>query len=158
MSLEGYQVPITTNLRYALNNLRQESEDRIFWVDALCINQSKPAERGRQVSQMRYVYELASTVVVFAGGTIEGYDVAMDYIETIGGGSKLHYDPQIEPHANCHGLNAGSQVLCDHLTQMLSSPWFCRTWTIQEFALAKHLNIRVWCTCSGRKATACLQG
>jgi hypothetical protein len=31
---------------------------------------------------------------------IEGYDVAMDYIETIGGDSKLHYDPQIEPHAD----------------------------------------------------------
>jgi hypothetical protein len=100
MSREGHQVPITTNLRCALNNLRHECEDRIFWVDALCIDQSNPAERGRQVSQMRYVYELASTVVVFAGGMIEGYDVAMDYIETIGGDSKLHYDPQIEPHAD----------------------------------------------------------
>lgn len=42
---------VTTNLESALRRLRrQDGEQRILWVDALCINQDDIAERNQQVS------------------------------------------------------------------------------------------------------------
>lgn len=37
--VEGKIVPVTGHLRHALQCLRHENDDRLLWVDALCINQ-----------------------------------------------------------------------------------------------------------------------
>lgn len=37
------QVEVTENLYFALKNLRQTAQDRILWIDALCIDQTHHA-------------------------------------------------------------------------------------------------------------------
>lgn len=51
---------ITPNLSEALRNLRYEFQDRILWIDAICIDQGNHTERGHQVRQMPAIYENAS--------------------------------------------------------------------------------------------------
>lgn len=69
--LDGYGVKITKNLEVALRYLRREDEERVLWIDAVCINQGKEEdaieERNQQIQQMRLVYEKAATVVAWLG-------------------------------------------------------------------------------------------
>jgi hypothetical protein len=58
---------VTTNLETALRHLRSEDSDRTLWVDAVCVNQGSPAERGKQVSIMGHIYSTAQQVVVWPG-------------------------------------------------------------------------------------------
>ncbi|KAH7153758.1 hypothetical protein DER46DRAFT_577590 [Fusarium sp. MPI-SDFR-AT-0072] len=43
---------VTKNLHSALLHLRDPERERMLWVDALCINQDDPKERGEQVAKM----------------------------------------------------------------------------------------------------------
>lgn len=43
ISLDGCPVTVTENLYQALECLRQPNEDRLLWVDAICIDQSHDA-------------------------------------------------------------------------------------------------------------------
>lgn len=44
---------VTRNLYIALSHLRHENKSRIFWIDAICINQEDTSERNDQVSKWR---------------------------------------------------------------------------------------------------------
>lgn len=58
---------VTSNLLEALRYLGFADQDRILWVDAVCIDQDNAAEKGHQVGQMRLVYQMADTVLVWLG-------------------------------------------------------------------------------------------
>ncbi|KAK3331228.1 heterokaryon incompatibility protein-domain-containing protein [Apodospora peruviana] len=49
---------IARNLQRALKYIRpeQDEEPLVIWIDALCINQDDPEERGHQVQLMRKIY------------------------------------------------------------------------------------------------------
>ncbi|KAM0512786.1 hypothetical protein ACHAPE_008539 [Trichoderma viride] len=69
--VNGNKVKVTTNLEIALKHLRKQDEETIFWIDALCIDQSNIAERSSQVAQMREIYSKASEVIIFLGNGLE---------------------------------------------------------------------------------------
>ncbi|KAG4436586.1 hypothetical protein IFR05_007940 [Cadophora sp. M221] len=54
--LNGSEFPVTTYLYDALKRLRRIHEARIFWIDAICVNQQDLAERSSQVSLMVKIY------------------------------------------------------------------------------------------------------
>lgn len=54
--LSSKALPITSNLRSALNHLRYEDRPLIIWIDAVCINQGNDLERVEQVQLMRRLY------------------------------------------------------------------------------------------------------
>jgi Heterokaryon incompatibility protein (HET) len=58
---------VTINLYNALKHHRL-SELRLFWVDAICINQDDKLERSHQVGYMREIYKSAMNVTVWLGG------------------------------------------------------------------------------------------
>ena len=58
---------ITDNLASALRRLRFTDKSRTLGVDAVCINQSNNAEKGRQVAQMASIYKNAASVVAWLG-------------------------------------------------------------------------------------------
>lgn len=64
---DGQPFPVTQNLESALRQLRLPNEDRVLWVDALCINQADLSERAYQVDHMREVYRMAARVVIWLG-------------------------------------------------------------------------------------------
>jgi hypothetical protein len=47
-----YKLPIIPNLEAALRQLRDPQEDRVFWIDAICINQEDDKEKSQQVPMM----------------------------------------------------------------------------------------------------------
>lgn len=56
ITLNNEQYFITPNLELAMRYLRRSSEERILWVDALCINQNDLVERSQQVLLMKDIY------------------------------------------------------------------------------------------------------
>jgi len=63
IKLNGKRLAITENLYIALRNIRIEDEDRILWVDAICIDQKNERERGHQVQQMGDIFSRAEQVI-----------------------------------------------------------------------------------------------
>ncbi|KAH7327522.1 heterokaryon incompatibility protein-domain-containing protein [Rhexocercosporidium sp. MPI-PUGE-AT-0058] len=67
IELNGTRVEVRKNLALALVHLRHTSEERVLWIDAICINQSDLEERNRQVELMSYIYARAKRVLVWLG-------------------------------------------------------------------------------------------
>lgn len=57
-------LPVTRSLKIALQHLRYPDQERIMWIDAICIDQSNNIEKGPQVAMMGQLFECASHVVV----------------------------------------------------------------------------------------------
>jgi hypothetical protein len=74
ISVDGVQVPVTKNLADALKNIRDDHEDIVLWVDAICINQQDDAEKGKQVSRMRHIYGSSFRTIVFLGASDDEHD------------------------------------------------------------------------------------
>ncbi|KXJ88510.1 heterokaryon incompatibility protein-domain-containing protein [Microdochium bolleyi] len=60
----GHIIRVTQNLEQALRHLRSTSLDRVFFIDALCIDQSNIPERGEQVALMGEIYQRATRLGV----------------------------------------------------------------------------------------------
>lgn len=58
---------VTPNLSAALDRLRLDTETRMLWVDALCINQVDNTERSQQVAQMGKIYSDARETIAWLG-------------------------------------------------------------------------------------------
>jgi hypothetical protein len=65
--VNGQQIKITRNLWLALSHLMRNSEPRVLWIDALCIDQNNDEERSQQVSLMAQIYSDANLVISWLG-------------------------------------------------------------------------------------------
>ncbi|EPE32054.1 heterokaryon incompatibility protein [Glarea lozoyensis ATCC 20868] len=77
ISLDGIQVPVTENLADALKNIRDDHNNIVLWVDAICINQQDDAEKSKQVSRMRYIYGSSFSTIVFLGASDDKHDESL---------------------------------------------------------------------------------
>lgn len=78
---------IYPNLYQILRHLRYEKEDRVMWVDAICIDQNRShralVERTHQVGQMRLVYENADGVVAWLGKVDRDSNTLMEFAQQL---------------------------------------------------------------------------
>lgn len=127
----GKQVNIRPNLHYALRQLRRESQSRILWADAICINQSCTPERNQQVSKMILIYRSAQRVLVWLGPdengqAAEAFGAILDLDQ-----KKLSAKP---------GPPLSTEIEHEQSRQwrslkwLLSLRWFSRIWVVQEVA------------------------
>jgi len=128
INLNGEPFPVRKNLWDFLSQARSNCLEEYLWIDALCIDQSVNAERSHQVSIMGRIYSSASRVIVwlglYSGLAAEGLmfiDVAYlsNYLTS---GALWDYEDQLE--------------------KLFNIPYWTRTWIVQEYVLAK--SIEVW--------------
>ncbi len=141
---------VTQNLAEALRYLRKEKEDRVLWVDAICINQNDLAERGVQVGRMGEIYRNATQVDVWLGPEGDGSEVAVDLVRSIivdlvraGPEERAQWGEQ------AHTVLPGSETArlfgdlyelypkIEALKRVCRRTWFTRLWIYQEFHLSK---------------------
>lgn len=65
--LQSTRYTIGQNLYAFLRRVRRDSHDRLYWIDALSINQNDNDERSHQVRLMRDIYSSAARVIVWLG-------------------------------------------------------------------------------------------
>ncbi|KAJ8106890.1 hypothetical protein OPT61_g9243 [Boeremia exigua] len=148
-------IPVTENLYDALKGLRQTGQDRLIWVDALCINQADGNEKGAQVRKMNFVYTKATRVIVWLGPDEDdqangafGMLCSLADVE----GDHPHYETRSQDYAPhvpepCVEIKKEDFELWRKVMAFFCSTWFTRLWVLQEIALAEDA-IFVWGDCS----------
>ncbi|KAI1866776.1 hypothetical protein JX265_001149 [Neoarthrinium moseri] len=104
-----------------------------LWVDAICINQRDPLERGHQVDMMRDIFLAADFVLSWLGLEEHGSERAIEALIDVAEG---------------RGDNICDEALQSILTLCRRS-YFERMWIVQEFILARSLFVlcghRIFC-------------
>jgi hypothetical protein len=106
------------------------SSRRLFWIDAICIDQSSNPERSHQVAMMRQIYAHAALVVVWLGSVADSSDLAVEYIVNGAQGILL-------PSAPGNDDIQIKKNLISAVRKLLERPYCSRMWTIQELMVAK---------------------
>jgi hypothetical protein len=132
---------VTANLHEALRHIRRDDQARIFWIDAICINQNDVHERSWQVAMMRQVYSSATGVVVWLGQSNPEVQRSIDDLEIIAKRYSEHMavDPQATTSQLHHPLFEGGTYHLD--SQLFQYDWFHRTWVLQEVFNAKFVSV-----------------
>jgi hypothetical protein len=118
---------VTTNLDSALRYLRKEDEERIMWIDAICINQIDSTEKNHQVRRMRAIYCSAARVLAWLGeeGTAR---IALEWIEEIY--SANDDEATFLGFINNYHADKTKWLACDELFRQ--RPFWERLWVVQE--------------------------
>lgn len=141
--LEGSAFLVTHNLWLLLHDIRYLNEDRILWVDAICIDQGNHGERGHQVQQMNQIYHNAQRVILWLGPLTKPISILMDSLadvqQQIYGLNWTPDDPRWRIiKERIHGFSGMHEnTLRRALMDLLKRPWFRRVWIIQEVANAR---------------------
>ena len=145
MLCNGKVLTIAKSLHTALKRFRQcRLEDRLeyIWADAICINQSNKLELSLQVSQMRNIYSVAQKARIDLGECPGDWFEGFNLIHTLQFAAESDIrssDPTVGRQRlfDKFGIPAPSHPAWNKYMELFASPWFTRTWIIQEVALAK---------------------
>jgi type II secretory pathway predicted ATPase ExeA len=64
---EKDELNVTENVRGLLDHIRDPNEDRVIWIDSICIDQQNFEERSQQVRLVRQIYSSAKSVNIWLG-------------------------------------------------------------------------------------------
>ncbi|KAI3400801.1 hypothetical protein diail_2010 [Diaporthe ilicicola] len=108
---------------------------RLFWIDAICIDQNNVNERNHQVGLMKQIYSMASNVYIWLGPESENSRLAMDFLANEG---TKPLKRQVDDYRPIWDMPEGKAIrdLCER-------PYWSRMWIIQEIIHANRLT--VWC-------------
>jgi hypothetical protein len=125
----GKELSVTRNLFKFLEChrdtfLRNRSTEPLFWIDAICIDQSNIGERSRQVEYMAEVYKKAQNVLIWLGEENEDTSIAF---ETARKWNKDYQFTEQERQACSKTFEGG---------------WWRRLWVVQEAVHARSLLMR----------------
>ncbi|RII23664.1 hypothetical protein CUC08_Gglean012488 [Alternaria sp. MG1] len=144
VEVDGQQLTIRRNLILALLSLRHANEDRILWIDAICINQSDKEETMEQVVKMSTAFARAEKVIVWLGESTPETDVVFHLMQ------RFEKEAQKYPYKSWGPSdkrwlelwstvgNANEDVVLQQrkgLASILSRPWFQRIWIAKARAI-----------------------
>ncbi|MCJ1241658.1 hypothetical protein MMC14_009664 [Varicellaria rhodocarpa] len=147
---DGKILSITQNLYDALRRLRQLDASRVFWIDAICINQSDVGERNHQVGLIRSIYMRASQVVPWLGEEDEHTGTAFDLVRKLSTNDEyLEVTLKADPSAiwDNHvmedmGLPHFPSYEWLALAKLFERAYFQRIWIIQELVVSANAVVR----------------
>ncbi|KAE8416270.1 heterokaryon incompatibility protein-domain-containing protein [Aspergillus pseudocaelatus] len=160
--MNGKTLGITLSLYLVLQHLRLRDEDRILWVDGICIDQGNDKERGHQVRHMGDIYKQAERVIFWLGQPTYETNVILDSLHQLQKESTRHAcrtwelaDPRwvelwstVQPGLVDKYPDLRSRQR-QGLEDLLNRPWFRRVWILQEVA-----NARAGIVCCGQKSVS----
>ena len=149
----GKLISITSNLSSALKRYRRDqhpSKQQPLWVDALCINQRKKAELNAQLMLVHLIYSGVAVVDINPGHVVESWYSGSDLLHKLcfveeREGDQTQQQQQSRSTEQLHRIHSIPDL--DHVAwkaymYRFTSPWFVRTWTIQEVVQATKARIR----------------
>ncbi|MCJ1454648.1 hypothetical protein MMC28_005001 [Mycoblastus sanguinarius] len=147
---DGKVLYVAQNIYDALHTLRRPTSSRIFWIDAICINQSDTDERSHQVGLMRFIYNRATLVTSWLGKEDEYTAPAINLIDRI---VKNHVsaDVSLKAHPSAIWDNRMMDKMdlphfpsfeWEALAQLFKQAYFRRIWVVQEMVVASKAVVR----------------
>ncbi|KAK4204968.1 heterokaryon incompatibility protein-domain-containing protein, partial [Triangularia verruculosa] len=139
--LNGTSFGVTKSLHEALRCLQLKDEDRVIWVDAICIDQSNEIERGHQVRHMSDVYKEAARVIYWLGPPSLLTDICLDGLELL---QEETRQVATRSWTKEQWMTAWKSLKANDprppeferqgLQELLDRSWFRRVWILQEVA------------------------
>lgn len=135
--LNGRRKKVPASSKAAIARMRLPDADRVLWIDALCINQDDPEERGHQVTLMSKVYSNGQQNLVYLGeGNVAIINKALYIIEKILENARQETDMYrkwmdvLWKRGNFRYSDTGIDLDADHkpLLIFFSASWFGRLW------------------------------
>ncbi|CAI0646109.1 unnamed protein product [Colletotrichum noveboracense] len=128
---------IRPNLEALLQQFRTLPSSKVFWVDAICIDQTNNNEKGHQVRNMDKIYK-DKHLLIWLGEPTDDSNVVLDLIEAFDRFVKKgEMDDTDAAEAN-EILLAQSASTWKAFRRFMRRPWFARRWIVQEFILSDH--------------------
>jgi hypothetical protein len=123
--INGFELLVSQNLFDALIHLRNDSEHRMLWIDAICINQMDWSEKTHQVQLMARIYSGAHRVLVWLGPEENDSSFVMESLQKVSRGD-IDLDHEV--------FRSDKLLRC--LKAIMERRWWSRIWVIQEVAMA----------------------
>lgn len=118
---QGSYLAVRPTLYEGLLRPRYLTQERVLWIDALCINQGDNQERNHQVHQMKEIYGRAQKLVIWLDGPQNSSAVAA--VRELA--SRLDI------------LVEATKIDWNALANLLRADWFQRPWVLQEMILGQ---------------------
>jgi hypothetical protein len=133
--VDGKEIRITENAYHIIRQRRSRWEDRLLWIDQVCINQNDPIEKSNQVQMMRSIFKNASLVTAWLGPSkdahmFQSFIAELNFLREGRGWS----GDRIMKHYMRTRTSEWTAV-----ADFFRNPWFHRVWIVQEAASAKKL-------------------
>ncbi|KAK4158727.1 HET-domain-containing protein [Cladorrhinum sp. PSN259] len=134
---------IRQNLASALRHLRQPTDPRVLWIDAICINQDDIPERNQQVKRMMEIYTLARRVIAWLGNGDESSERALEALRHVGSqlrstksGRVIAAPGAAEPRLWRNDTPPSfTPDIWHSVLELVERQWFYRIWCWQEIKL-----------------------
>lgn len=142
----GRVLRVTNNLYHALRELPRQKR-KLWWIDAICINQMDDIEKGAQVNMMGRIYSQAEEVVVWLGKCTPFTKKGPRFMSSL---------PSLEASVSVGDRKSRQKLMRElswrrsdnsmkipYLSKWLAillvinRHWFRRVWVLQEVLLAK---------------------
>lgn len=146
--VNGHALPATRNLKAALELFRETQDSvPVLWVDAICINQSNPLEKGIQIQKMQRIFSQAKETWIWLGPEGDESGNAFQLVEKF---SSVYLDscppndtrPEVADKTTWGTLESrGVQNELVALDNLFAREYFYRVWVVQEVAMSKEITI-----------------
>ncbi|KAJ4990137.1 HET domain-containing protein [Stagonosporopsis vannaccii] len=123
--VDDHEFVVRKNLWDFLWQCRLSGFKNYLWIDALCIDQTSIKERNHQVALMRHIYTGASYVIAWLG-----QDVDQNF-RTVVEMSRMSTQWDLTLPKEEHS------TFIKRIAQVLNNSYWERLWVVQEFAIAR---------------------
>ncbi|KAK4444397.1 hypothetical protein QBC34DRAFT_385242 [Podospora aff. communis PSN243] len=140
IEINGKRFLITKNLYEALQQLVLPDQDRVVWIDAICIDQTNKAEQGHQVEHMGDIYKEAAQVLYWLGPSTNYTETCFDALRALQDEAKKHpynswtREQWEQSWKSINEKRPYTDLAAEGLLQLMARPWFRRIWILQEVA------------------------
>jgi Heterokaryon incompatibility protein (HET) len=139
ITCDNVPIFVTQNLYDAIKYLRNSENERIMWIDAVCINQRNDQERTEQVGIMKVIYAKASRVVIWLGRETSedkgAFFILSRFKELF---AKYGLVEVVGPIPDTDlGFPQWSDPEWSALVRLFQREWFRRIWVVQEATVSK---------------------
>jgi len=124
----------TVNLAIALEHLQEEEKTIIFWIDAICIDQSNLNEKSIQVQRMGNIFASAALVIAWLGPAADESELALRELMRYNNDKPDSYEELKHTFSERYAA-----LPFQSINAFFDRPWFKRVWVGQEVALNKHV-------------------
>lgn len=142
ITCNGRKVSVTNTLLAALRCVRQLSPNTWLWTDALCIDQTNDSEKLVQINLMGEIYSSATETLVWLAPRVEQSLLFHRYYHKLASLGDIPLTERRDRHSAITDIFGSATFdararMFNEILHFGRLNWWTRTWTLQEFALAK---------------------
>lgn len=146
VEINNCPVNTTSSAAEVLRRVRRQDNDRLIWIDAICINQREGNdEKGKQVAIMSEIYRNSKANIVWLGNSLCDAARVEETVRLVLADARnktcdfknfwrITHPNSLKREAARDGTLLSRKIDLRSLKDLFASPWFGRIW-VRELAL-----------------------